>query len=103
VPTFQVHNACDLAAICPNTERLEDRLRTVGVTADDVIIGNRRFPTDAFYQERTHRCIALCGTNPDGDGTNAEGLDNHARWPTKWTRAMLAFMRKHPLDKRRKK
>ncbi len=103
VPTFQVHNACDLAAICPNTERLEDRLRTAGVTADDVIIGNPRFPTDSFYQERTRRCIALCGTNPDGDGTNAEGLDNHARWPTKWTRAMLAFMRKHPLDKRRKK
>jgi len=103
VPTLQVHNACDLAAICPNTERMEGRLRMAGVATDDVIIGNPKKPTDAFYQHRTRQCIAQCGTNPDGDGTNLEGIYNHSRWPTKWTRAMLAYMRKHPLNTRGKK
>jgi poly(3-hydroxybutyrate) depolymerase len=96
VATYQVHNLCDLAGICPNTERLETRLRGIGVVAGDQIIGSLSDPLDPLNQDAASVCDSLCGTDPDGDSNNALGGQNHTRWPTDWTTTMLAFLAAHP-------
>jgi poly(3-hydroxybutyrate) depolymerase len=96
VATYQVHNLCDLAGICPNTERLETRLRGIGIFAGDQIIGSLSDPLDPLNQDAASVCDSLCGSNPDGDGNNALGGQNHTRWPTDWTTTMLSFLQNHP-------
>ena len=96
VPTFHVHNDCDIASICPNGERLEASLRALPGSADHLLINSALLPATA--------CDSFCGTNPNGDfnpctsvGGYTVGLTNHVRWPVPYTSAMLAFLRGHPL------
>jgi predicted esterase len=97
VPTYQVHNGCDLAGLCPNTERMERRLRHAGVLAMDQIIGSPKTPLDPGNQDPERRCIKRCGKSANGSGNNGLGAANHARWPTDWTQSMLDFFAAHPL------
>ena len=96
VPTYQVHNACDLASLCPNAERMMRRLRNANVRVTDQMIGLASDPTNPANQQPASACFDECGTNPDGDGTNTHGLKNHLRWPTDWTESMLDFLKVHP-------
>jgi dienelactone hydrolase len=96
VPTYHVHNDCDIAGICPNGELLRAQLRHARVRLTDVII-------DA-NQLRVNACLDACGTNPDADMNPAdnprgftEGSQNHTRWPSLWTQSMLDFFRHHRL------
>jgi len=97
VPTMQVHNSCDIAGMCPNSEQLTTQLRKAGVTVEDVIIDS--------YGHRVDQCYAWCGVNPNGD-TNAltnplgfsVGTYNHNQWPSAWTSDMFDFLRSHPAD-----
>jgi poly(3-hydroxybutyrate) depolymerase len=95
VPTYHVHNACDIAGICPNGEFLLSQLLRVHTPFTDVIINGP--------QMQVSMCDPGCGTNPDADmmptPTNTrgftEGVQNHTRWPTSWTQSMLEFFRQH--------
>jgi predicted esterase len=93
LPTYQVHNACDISGLCPNALRLEGQLRALGGNVTDTIIDHG--------QNAVTKCDDSCGTNPNGDLYNLEammiGTANHIRWPNKWTAAMLDFFRRHPL------
>ena len=96
LPTYHVHNDCDIAGICPNGELLRTQLEALGIGVTDVIIDAAQLPVAA--------CFDACGTNPDADMSSADnplgfttGTANHGRWPLLWTEAMLAFFRDHPL------
>jgi poly(3-hydroxybutyrate) depolymerase len=93
-PTYQVHNNCDIAGLCPNALRLDGQLRALGGDVTDTIIDQGQTAVD--------KCDDSCGTNPDGDPNNLNatslGVSNHIRWPTKWTPAMLDFFRRNPLN-----
>jgi hypothetical protein len=100
LPTFHVHNNCDIAGICPNGELLRSQLLPLRIGFQDVII-------DSLMQH-VRACFAPCGINPDGDLNPADnplgftlGSTNHARWPSLWTQKMLDFFRGHPLRARR--
>jgi dienelactone hydrolase len=92
LPIYHVHNACDIAGICPNGELLLAQLLLVHGRLTDVVI-------DGAQQEVT-MCDPGCGTNPDADMSPldnprgfTEGSQNHTRWPTSWTASMLQFLR----------
>ena len=96
-PVMYVHNACDIAGICPNAEKLAAELRSAGVDVEDVIV-------DADGK-RVEACLASCGADPNGGLTLLRnpsgwllGLHHHGRWPAEWTAAMLKFFREHPLQ-----
>ena len=96
-PTMHLHNSCDIAGICPNGEMLAKQLQAAGVPMRDTIIN--------FAGEQVNQCMLSCGAD---SGANAAagsdplgyslGFMEHARWPKKWTPAMLDFMRGHALD-----
>ena len=94
LPVFHVHNACDIAGICPNGELLLSELLALHVRVTDVVIDGA--------QNEVSTCDPGCGTNPDGDLNAAdnprgftEGSQNHTRWPSAWTASMLEFFRQH--------
>ena len=95
VPLYHVHNACDIAGICPNGELLLSQLLQIHVKLTDVIINGS--------QQQVFACDPRCGSNPDADlapgPTNqfgfTEGTQNHTRWPDQWTASMLAFLRQY--------
>ncbi len=94
VPVYHVHNACDIAGICPNGEQLLQDLLLVHSRFTDLIIDGS--------QAQVAMCDPGCGTNPEGDMSAAsnprgytEGSQNHARWPSSWTQSMLDFFRQH--------
>ena len=94
LPIFHVHNACDIAGICPNGELLLAQLLDVHARITDVIIDGS--------QHQVAMCDPGCGTNPDGDMSIednprgfTEGTQNHTRWPALWTESMLDFFRLH--------
>jgi len=94
VPIYHVHNACDIAGICPNGELLLAQLLGVHARVTDVIIDGA--------QQQVSTCDPGCGTNPDADMSFednprgfTEGSQNHTRWPTAWTQSMLDFFREH--------
>jgi poly(3-hydroxybutyrate) depolymerase len=94
VPTYHVHNACDIAGICPNGELMLAQLRDIRTPFTDVIIDGS--------QNVVAACDPGCGTNPDADMNFAdnprgftEGSQNHTRWPTTQTQGMLDFFRAH--------
>lgn len=95
VPTMHVHNACDLAGICPNGEEMARELRGAGVEVRDIIVNSDGQQVDA--------CAGYCGTDPMGESWWRDpigyvlGLYHHLQWPIGWTAAMLEFMRTHPL------
>ena len=93
--TYQVHNSCDIAGICPNIGFFLGQLRALGSDASDVIIDHD--------QNQVGKCDDTCGTSIEGDLSNfnaaTHGALNHLRWPDKWTAKMLDFLRDHPLKK----
>ena len=95
LPTYQVHNSCDIAGICPNIGFFLGQLRALGSDASDVIIDHD--------QNQVGKCDDTCGTSIEGDLSNfnaaTHGALNHLRWPDKWTAKMLDFLRDHPLKK----
>lgn len=97
VPVMLVHNACDIAGICPNDEKLVGELRSAGVNVEDLIVDSSGKRVDA--------CASYCGADPNGGLALLHnplawflGLHRHGRWPSEWTRAMLGFFRAHPLQ-----
>ena len=97
LPVMNVHNACDIAGICPNDEKLAKELRAAGVNVEDVIVDSSGKRVDA--------CTDSCGTDPNGGLELLHnpsgwflGLHHHGRWPLEWTRAMLEFFLAHPLQ-----
>ena len=98
VPTYQVHNGCDLAGFCPNSKRMEKQLRKIGVPVTDQIVGLATDPANPQNQQPAKSCFAVCGSNPNGDNNNGRGVQNHSRWPTQWTQSILDFFRDHPLS-----
>jgi len=93
VPTYQVHNSCDIGGICPNALLLKKQLTNLGGSVSDTIIDRN--------QRATAECSAICGSDPDGGVRNPFaamiGMTHHLRWPRPWTGAMLDFFRRHPL------
>lgn len=93
LPTYQVHNSCDIAGLCPNIRFFAGQLRALGLDATNTIIDHD--------QNAVAQCEDRCGTNKDGDLLNfnasSRGAMNHLRWPDKWTPKMLDFLRDHPL------
>ena len=96
IPTMHVHNSCDTAGICPNSERLTSELRAAGVSVEDVILDNRG--------NRVNACNTTCGINPNAGFvllsnpiSSMLGMVNHAQWPKAWTLKMFDFLRTHPL------
>lgn len=93
VPSYQVHNSCDIGGICPNALLLEKQLGTLGGSATDIIIDRN--------QRATTECSAACGSDPNGGVLNPfaamVGMAHHIRWPRPWTAAILDFFRRHPL------
>jgi dienelactone hydrolase len=96
IPAYQVHNNCDIVGLCPNSLLLEDQLRRAGISATDVIVNSKR--------DQVSACDASCGNDPAGEPARLylRGVYNHARWPDKWTSAMLDFFRRHPLNSGRR-
>ena len=97
VPAMIVHNACDIAGICPSAEKLAAELRLAGVKLDDVIVDSS--------DKRVDACMDACGADPNGGLDFVQnplswlrGLHHHERWPTQWTPAMIEFFRAHPLQ-----
>jgi len=96
LPVYHVHNACDIAGICPNGELLLSQLLTIRVRFTDLIINDDETPA------MPNVCDAACGTNPDADVNFADnpegytrGSQNHTRWPKSQTQGMLDFFRAH--------
>lgn len=93
LPTYQVHNSCDIGGICPNVLQFEKQLAALGAEASDTIIDRN--------QRVTPNCSAICGSDPEGGVGNPFGamigMAHHLRWPRPWTAAMLDFFRRHPL------
>lgn len=96
VPTYQVHNDCDIAGLCPNSELVETQILPLGVSVQDTLINSVQAPTNG--------CLDACGTDPRGDVSNLLGISlgsvDHDRWPTVWTPQILDFFRRHPLNLR---
>jgi dienelactone hydrolase len=94
VPTYQVHNSCDIGGICPNALLLEKQMTDIGGNVADTIIDRN--------QRATLQCNPMCGSDPVGGVSNPFaamiGMAHHLRWPRPWTAAMLDFFRRHPLD-----
>ncbi|MBI3758150.1 MAG: hypothetical protein HY269_00140 [Deltaproteobacteria bacterium] len=92
VPSYQVHNSCDIGGICPNALLLEKKLEDLGGNATDIIIDRNQRATD--------ECSAACGSDPNGSVSNPfgamVGMMRHLRWPRPWTAAILDFFRRHP-------
>ncbi len=95
LPTYQLHNNCDIEGICPNISFFVGQLRGLGLDATNTIIDRA--------QNQVPRCDEKCGTDKDGDLLNlsaaSRGTLNHLRWPDKWTAKMFDFLHDHPLKK----
>ncbi|MEW6167192.1 MAG: hypothetical protein AB1651_05800 [Pseudomonadota bacterium] len=106
MPIYHVHNACDIAGLCPNSQRMHERLTALGVPVQAQMLDNLKQPADA--------CDALCGTDPNGIPAGLTdplgyvqglpgytlGVLNHMTWPYGWTDEMFAFLREHPKQSR---
>lgn len=91
VAILHVHNACDIAGLCPNSEVMKTQLAALGGSFQDLILDS--------LGEEVQACDSLCGTNPKGgslDWGSGLGFFNHLMWPRRWTSTMLQFMRQHP-------
>jgi hypothetical protein len=93
IKSYQVHNSCDIAGLCPNSELIISQVATIGANPDDDVI------IDSLKNE-VGFCDPLCGTNPDADSSNVLGTTlgslNHIEWPLTWTESMLDFLAAHP-------
>lgn len=93
IQSYQVHNSCDIAGLCPNSEMIISRVAALGANSDDDVI------IDSLKQE-VGFCDPLCGTDPDGSSSSVPGITvgslNHLEWPLTWTEPMLEFLATHP-------
>jgi hypothetical protein len=93
IKAYQVHNSCDIAGLCPNSELIISQVGAIGANPDDDVIINDLKLEVGF-------CDPLCGTDPDGTSTSLPGLTvgslNHIEWPLTWTEPMLEFLATHP-------
>jgi hypothetical protein len=93
IKAYQVHNSCDIAGLCPNSESIVSQAATLGANPDDDVIINDLKLEVGF-------CDPLCGTDPDGSSSNIPGITlgslNHIEWPYTWTEPMLDFLATHP-------
>ena len=101
VPTLHVHNACDIAGICPNGELMRQQLLPTGVSVQDTILdwSGTPYPNQSPGPVVADACDPTCGTNPLGEDNlsfTVQGLQNHLRWPYNQTAVMLDFFRRHP-------
>ncbi len=92
IQSYQVHNSCDIAGLCPNSEMIISQVATLGANPDeDVIIDS--------LKQQVGFCDPLCGTDPDGTSTSLPGITvgslNHIEWPLTWTEQMLTFLASH--------
>ena len=90
--SYQVHNSCDIAGLCPNSELIVSQVASVGANPDeDVIIG--------ALKQQVGYCDPLCGTDPDGSPSSVLGITvgslDHLEWPVTWTEPMLSFLATH--------
>lgn len=94
VPSYQVHNSCDIEGSCANALMLEKALSDLGGSVSDTIIDRN--------QRATSDCSAVCNSEPDGGAEHPLaaliGIVHHLRWPRPWTAAILDFFRRHPLS-----
>ena len=102
VPTNHVHDACDVASLCPNGERMMRRLLPIGISVQDTVLDwkSTPFPGQSPGPGPANGCDAACGTDPQGGDGTLEGLFNHIRWPFNQTVVMLDFFRAHPRSSR---
>jgi hypothetical protein len=93
IQSYQVHNSCDIAGLCPNSELIISQVASIGANPDDDVIINDLKLQVGF-------CDPLCGTDPDGTSTSIPGITvgslNHLEWPLTWTEPMLSFLATHP-------
>jgi predicted esterase len=92
IQAYQVHNSCDIAGICPNSEMIISQVATIGANPDvDVIINS--------LKQQVGFCDPLCGTDPNGSTSSIPGTSlgtlNHIEWPLTWTEPMLEFLAAH--------
>lgn len=92
IQAYQVHNSCDIAGICPNSEMIISQVATIGANPDvDVIINS--------LKQQVGFCDPLCGTDPNGSTSSIPGTSlgalNHIEWPLTWTEPMLDFLAAH--------
>jgi predicted esterase len=92
IRAYQVHNSCDIAGICPNSEMIISQVATIGANPDvDVIINS--------LKQQVGFCDPLCGTDPNGSTSSIPGTSlgtlNHIEWPLTWTEPMLEFLAAH--------
>jgi poly(3-hydroxybutyrate) depolymerase len=92
IKAYQVHNSCDIAGLCPNSELIVSMVGAIGANPDDDVIIND-------LKQQVGFCDPLCGTNPDGDSSSLLGVTggtlNHIEWPLTWTEQMLDFLAAH--------
>ena len=92
IQSYQVHNSCDIAGLCPNSEMIISQVATLGANPDDDVIIND-------LKQQVDFCDPLCGTDPDGSSSNVPGTTlgslNHIEWPLTWTEPMLDFLAAH--------
>jgi poly(3-hydroxybutyrate) depolymerase len=86
---YQVHNSCDIAGLCPNSELIISQVARIGANPDDDVIINS-------LKQEVGFCDPLCGTDADGSSSNLPGTSvgslNHLEWPLTWTESMLNFL-----------
>jgi hypothetical protein len=92
IQSYQVHNSCDIAGLCPDSEMVISQVATIGANPDvDVIIG--------ALKQQVGFCDPACGTDPDGSSSSIPGVTvgslNHLEWPLTWTEPMLTFLATH--------
>lgn len=89
IQSYQVHNSCDIAGLCPNSELIISQVARIGANPDDDVIINS-------LKQEVGFCDPLCGTDADGSSSNLPGTSvgslNHIEWPLTWTERMLNFL-----------
>jgi hypothetical protein len=92
IQSYQVHNSCDIAGLCPNSEMIISQAASIGANPDDDVIIND-------LKQQVGFCDPTCGTDPDGSSSNVPGTTvgslNHIEWPLTWTEPMLDFLAAH--------
>ena len=75
-PTNHVHNACDVASLCPNGERMMRRLQPIGISVQDTVLDwkSTPFPLQTPGPVIANGCDDACGIDPQGGDGTLDGL-----------------------------
>jgi hypothetical protein len=89
---YQIHPDCDIAGLCPNSEKLQRQVQALGASVQDTLVDWKMSPANGCYQQ--------CGTDPNADAKNqlslTLGVWLHTHWPFTWDPQMLDYFRMHP-------